>query len=1131
MPFKGKSFYQDSRINSINLDLIPLESEISSNHGEFLNQTSVFSNLNSSTISLIQQRDDILTNDMISLANIDSTFSNSINSYILDYNAKISSLVNIDVREDSLISSQIIKFDSKYLELSNVDSFINYEIASHIHDFDYAVSLLIIKDQVIDDKLYSQIETQGFNLTSINFNASSLLVENEDIYLIVNSQINSLKSYDISLASVDSQIDSKILSHIKVYDEKISIFNDTDESLISLLSSQGDTQDSRFFELTSIDNQFESLLDSHITVYTQDVTDLNSVDSAFNFELLSFKDVYDSKVSELIQVDTTINSNLSSQIVAYNNKTFDLVQTDSVVDSDINIQKEALQQVLVSLQTVDSVIISNLDFHINVFNTTVSSLHQVDSNIQSEFDSYFDVFTSGITELDSVYLVNRTIFNDHEFAYLVKMVELDNKDTQQDGRLDVLDTRIETIENDISTEISSALLTLEFDSRVQIFKQDMFDEDSLLRSGIALQVVTAVQNNVDSVQNSFINQKLTIEEYDSKIELLDSINFMNENKILALEEFLRVTSLTYKINNPNGTPYIFNGIYQNIPQVPIFDILYKTAVEGALAVVIQFSQYGYNTLNSAFMVNIPNGQMNIEKSSINSTTLQYTAVVPVTAGDYVTFNYPNINSTTEYPEPFYTKTLSAEDIYSLPLLPSINIGDPVPQWGRWLDGTGTDISYGIATDSFGNVYITGTAGGEIQSELTTYFGGSKPSTGSGAFVVKYNSYGQIQWGRWIDGVNNDVSNGITTDSLGNVYITGNTNGEIQSELTTYFGGSKPGTNGGAFVVKYNSSGQIQWGRWIDGAGNDTSSEVVTDSSGNVYITGYTNSEIQSELTTYFEGTKPGANSGTFVVKYNSSGVPLWGRWLDGASTDQSNGLTIDSSGNVYITGYATGEIQSELTTYFGGAKPGATNGAYIFKYDSSGTPLWGRWLEGAGIDISYAVVTDSSDNVYMTGFAGGEIQSELTTYFGGSKPGANNGVFLVKYNSSGQIQWGRWLDGANNDVSYEIATDPSDNIYITGFTTGNVQSELTTYFEGSKPSTGNGAYIFKYNSSGTPLWGRWLDGVNNDISYGVATDALYNVYITGYVATNVQSELTTYFGGTKPSTSNGAFVVKYSTSG
>jgi primosomal replication protein N len=486
---------------------------------------------------------------------------------------------------------------------------------------------------------------------------------------------------------------------------------------------------------------------------------------------------------------------------------------------------------------------------------------------------------------------------------------------------------------------------------------------------------------------------------------------------------------------------------------------------------------------------------------------------------------PNIVlSTTQY-----TITATNSTGQSTIVVINVTIQDNlVPQWGKWLDGVGNDLGRDMTTDSLGNVYVTGFANNTLHQELTTIMG-SKAGTLDGAFLIKYNSVGAPQWGKWLDGVGNDSGFSVKSDSLDNIYVSGVASNTLQQELTTIMG-SKPGTTtNGAFLIKYNSIGTPLWGKWLDGIGNDAGRTIAIDSVNNVYIIGTANNTLQPELTTIM-GSKPGTTTqGGFLIKYDSTGTLLWGRWLDGTSTDGTYGLITDVSNNIYVTGFAfNGSLQPELSTLMDSRPYSITQGAFLIKYDSTGTPLWGRWLDGTGLDSGTGIKTDSMGNIYVVAYVDSDLQSELSII--GSKPMGWTGTILIKYDSTGTPLWGRWIDGPGFDYGFGVDIDLNGNIYVVGYSTDNLQPELTAIM-GSRPTTQSGinaVFLVKYNSDGIPQCGTWLDGSGSDLAYNVKIDSTGSVYVTGQVTTNLQPELTTLMGS-KPNaaTSTGAFLVKY----
>jgi hypothetical protein len=283
----------------------------------------------------------------------------------------------------------------------------------------------------------------------------------------------------------------------------------------------------------------------------------------------------------------------------------------------------------------------------------------------------------------------------------------------------------------------------------------------------------------------------------------------------------------------------------------------------------------------------------------------------------------------------------------------------------------------------------------------------------------------------------------------------------------------------------------------DGAASDNAAgkAIAVDSSGNVYVTGYTDKALDGQT---LLGTLD-----FFITKYNASGTRLW-TVEDGASGANagSAAITVDSSGNVYVAGSTNTAIDGQ--TLHGGVD------LYITKYNSSGTRQW-TVEDGAtgALTAGYGIALDSLANVYVTGSTTKAIDGQ--TLLG------SQDFFITKYNSSGTRQW-TIEDGAATDTAYArgIAVDTSGNVYVTGSTTKAIDGQTLL---GSQDF-----FITKYNSSGTRQW-TVEDGAANDTAsgYGIAVDALGIAYVTGYTSQAIDGQ--TLYG------SQDFFITKYNTSG
>jgi len=308
-----------------------------------------------------------------------------------------------------------------------------------------------------------------------------------------------------------------------------------------------------------------------------------------------------------------------------------------------------------------------------------------------------------------------------------------------------------------------------------------------------------------------------------------------------------------------------------------------------------------------------------------------------------------------------------------------------------------------------------------------------------------------------------------------------------------------------FLVKYNSSGTKQWTKQLGTPLKEMGQGVTTDSSGNIYVTGHTWGGLDGTGHTWGEGDYEGKiNLGytdVFLVKYNSSGTKQWTKQLGTSYWDYGNSVTTDSLDNIYVNVVTSGDLDGNTSS--GG------NDTFLVKYNSSGTKQWTKQLGTSNNDYGNSVTSDSSDNIYVTGYTDGGLDGNTSSGY--------NDIFLVKYNSSGTKQWTKQLGTSYLDEGYSVTTDSLDNIYVTGWTNWNL--------DGNTSSGGRDIFLLKYNSSGTKQWTKQLGSSSVDEGYGVTTDSLDNIYVTGIT-----------YGDLDGKTSIGAddgdiFLLKYNSSG
>ncbi len=348
------------------------------------------------------------------------------------------------------------------------------------------------------------------------------------------------------------------------------------------------------------------------------------------------------------------------------------------------------------------------------------------------------------------------------------------------------------------------------------------------------------------------------------------------------------------------------------------------------------------------------------------------------------------------------------------------------------------------------------------------------STGSNAQVTE----------EWVqrftsDSVKIETVNDMFVDAAGNVYVTG--------ENALYSGGANE-----LLTIKYAADGMQLWANRFQYIQNFSIGgyDIVTDNSGNVYVTG-----------DYYQPSPNGNN--IFLVKY-SPGGSLAGQTFYHAGSEQGRKIGLDNNGKIIIGGYTyfqdtvqfvalKFEQNLDLVWATRWSNPSGFNssdkvndmaidgagnvilaGTSNFDYatvklNSAGVVQWAK-LYNSGDEQSRGIVTDNAGSVYVTGESG-TIGLPNTYDF-----------CTIKYSANGNEEWVRKFSDGDGENAYDIAIDNSSDLYITGvsYSSSNIQT-------------------VKYNSSGVMQWEAEYNGTGNSIDKGVAiaVDAAGNAFVSG----------------------------------
>jgi hypothetical protein len=342
------------------------------------------------------------------------------------------------------------------------------------------------------------------------------------------------------------------------------------------------------------------------------------------------------------------------------------------------------------------------------------------------------------------------------------------------------------------------------------------------------------------------------------------------------------------------------------------------------------------------------------------------------------------------------------------------------------------------------------------------------------------------WGRGSGNSGSVEGIATATDDSGNVYCTGFIEGPANFGPFS-LNATAPGD---AFLLKYNSTGNILWAIQCGSTGSIGWS-VATDHSGNILLAGAFSAPFMAF------GTDTIYNHGTgfdiFLIKFNSAGNELWMRSAGGPGTDGITGVATDDNDNILVTG--NGGADTMIFDSDTISDP-LLIGLFIAKYNPSGNLSWIRYNPGSGIDFSNGISCDRNGNSYITG----KLNSDTLVMGSDTLFNTMNytGFFVAKFDPSGNGLWARSAGGDCYTEGKNVVTDSTGNVYVTGnFTSPTITFGATVLTNADNDSVSSDFFLVKYDPYGNVLWAKAGNCAGNNVVYSLARDGYNRIFVAG----------------------------------
>ncbi len=420
---------------------------------------------------------------------------------------------------------------------------------------------------------------------------------------------------------------------------------------------------------------------------------------------------------------------------------------------------------------------------------------------------------------------------------------------------------------------------------------------------------------------------------------------------------------------------------------------------------------------------------------------------------------------------------------------------PSYNWGFGIGSTGNnEYARCVVSDTAGNSYVTGNITGTVDIDPGASVQNLVPGGSNDAYLAKYDPSGNLIWAFNYGGTY-AYGRDLEQDTSKNIYLCGSYFGTVDFDPGT---GVDTATtfSTGAFVAKYDASGNYSFVIRIAGTGNVQGLEMSLDNSGNIFVTGTFQGTTDFDPGPGVQNRTAVGNSDAFVAKYDASGNYVFAFGLGNTGNESGHSIAADPSGNVVVVGSFRNTIDFDPGPGTANRTSAGFEDGFVAKYDPSGNFIWAFDLGSTTSDCNYMNVDiDQSGNIY--------IGSNFTGWvdFDPGPPnqsiGASSGAaFVAKYSPTGAYQWAFSIDAASQaDWIHGLYLDNAANIYITGGFVATADfdpSASVALLNGS----GAGVFLASYDASGNYRWATNFGG-SNTRGEEISADPKGGVFVVG----------------------------------
>jgi hypothetical protein len=399
-----------------------------------------------------------------------------------------------------------------------------------------------------------------------------------------------------------------------------------------------------------------------------------------------------------------------------------------------------------------------------------------------------------------------------------------------------------------------------------------------------------------------------------------------------------------------------------------------------------------------------------------------TAVKVDSAGMVYVYGYTNNSDLVATSGAYLTANAGQRDLFLAKFDPTQS-GSNSLIYFTYIGGTGMETATGMALDSAGNVYLTGSTtsttlpmvGSPFQNALVTT-ATAAGTVGTDAFVVKLSPNGQgsadLVYSTYLGGSDLDQGNAIDVDASGAIYVVGTTrSGDFPLSASAYAAARWGLTD--SFITKLvPGSSTLAYSSFLGGELDDDGRAIAVTPGGMIYIAGTTSGTEFPLAGNAYQTTLQGFY-GIFVAQIDptQSGVNslIYATYISASVADEVRGMALDPSGNLLLTGY-TMSPDFPVTAHAAQSTLGGNADAFVASVNPAAPPSsfinYATFLGGQGGDVGEAIASDSKGNAFVTGYTM-SVDFPVTSGALQTKWGYGVDIFLAELNPTGGLLYSK----------------------------------------------------------------------------------------------------------------------------